>query len=89
MIFRKASQISFVVAGSLPLFRMLLRTQLCKLSSAFVVVRIFRTGAGKAKNGMIRSQWRRQLWATVGKRRPHSPLSNAPSACSAASALSA
>ena len=40
VIFRKASQMSFVAAWSLgkcPVFRMLLRTPLCKLSIAFVV----------------------------------------------------
>ena len=47
---------SFVAASSLgkcPLFRLLLRTPLCRLSIAFVVYTIFRTAAGKAKNGMI------------------------------------
>lgn len=89
VMWRKVSQINFVAAsllGKSPMLRMALRTLLCRLSFALVVYRIVRTEVANAKNGITRSQCGCQLSVTVGKHRPHSPFSNAPSARSAASA---
>ena len=89
---RSASQISLVAASSLgkfPRVLMILRNRAWVLSMAFVVYTKRRTAGGNAKNGITRSQARRQAATTVGNLAPHALASKASSSAAAASALAA
>ena len=79
----KTRKISFVAASSLgkwPLARTARRSLAFKASIAFVVEMIFRTAGAKAKNGMIGSHCRRQIWPIAADLRPHEPSPKAASA---------
>ena len=72
-----------------PRVLMILRSWLCRLSMALVVYTTRRTAGGNAKNGITRSQARRQEAVTVGYFWPQAPRSNSSRAAAAASTLEA